>query len=100
MNEKRYEKRLEFQEKIISRQSKQIESMKLEIENLKIECQKKDEIIKSVDFLKSELSENVIEIKKYKEQYKKLIKELRNMKTILNQEVYRGKWGLIKFLIK
>ena len=33
MNEKRYAKRIEFQDKMISRQSEQIESIKEQIEN-------------------------------------------------------------------
>ena len=100
MNERRYKKRLEFQEKIIARQSEQIESLKAEIARLKLKCEEKDMIIKSVDSLKLELERDVADIKKSKEQYKELIQEIRNMKAILNQTVYKGKWALIKFLIK
>lgn len=100
MNERSYKRRLEFQEKLISRQSEQIESLKSEIEKLKIECKEKDAIINSVDSLRSELEKDIAEIKENKKKYKELINELRTMKTILNQKVYRGRWALIKFLIK
>lgn len=100
MREKNYKRKYEFQQKMISRQSEQIESLKAQIEQLKLECEEKDEIISSVDFLRSELTSNVNEIKKYKEQYKELIDELKKMKIILNQNVYKGRWWLIKFLIK
>lgn len=100
MNEKKYEKRLEFQKKMISRQSEQIDGLKSEIEKLKLECQKKDEIINSVSSLRSELVKDAEDVKQYKEEYRKLINELKNMKKILNQEVYKGRWWLIKFLIK
>jgi hypothetical protein len=97
MNEK---KRLEFQQKLIQRQSEQIEDLKLQVENLKLEIEEKDKIISSVSSLRNELTENVKESKKYKEEYIKLIQELRKMKEIVNQEVYKGRWWLVRFLIK
>ena len=100
MNEKNYKKRLDFQQKIISRQSEQIESLRLEIDKLKLKIEEKDKIINSVDSLRSELIQNVNESKKYKKEYKKLIEELKNMKKILNKTVYKGRWRLVKFLIK
>ena len=100
MSEKNYKKKFEFQQKMISRQSEQIESLKLQNEELKLECKKKDEIINSVASLKEKLSQNITEVENYKEEYKELVGELRSMKEILNQTVYKGKWRLIKFLIK
>lgn len=100
MNEKRYKKRLEFQEKIISRKSEEIESLKLKIKTLELESKAKDELINSVEPLRKELTENINEIKKYKNEYKELIKELKDMKNTLNQSVYKGRWNLVKFLIK
>lgn len=100
MSEKKYKKRFEFQRKLISRQSEQIEELKSQINDLELECKRKDNLINSVSLLKDELTENVTEVKKYKNEYKKLIDELRKMKEIINQEVYKGRWWLIKFLIK
>lgn len=100
MNEKRYKKKLEIQNKLIARQSEQIEKLKSQIETLQLKCDEKDEIINSVSSLRDELTQNVAEIKQYKQQYKELIEELRKMKTILNQEIYKGKWKLVQFLIK
>lgn len=100
MNEKNYKKRFEFQERMISRQSEQINDLKSQIEKLKLECKAKDEIIESVDSLRKDFIGDIDDIKKYKKQYKKLIQELKDMKKILNQEVYKNKWWLIKFLIR
>lgn len=100
MNEKNYKKKIELQQKIISKQLEYIESLNLQIEKLKTECDLKDEIINSVDFLRKELKQNVAEIKKYKEEYVELIEELRKMKDIVDKEVYKGRWKLIRFLIK
>lgn len=102
MNDKnnKYEKRFQFQQKVIARQSKENEGLKLEIVKLKNEIKEKDEIINSVAPLRNELTQNVNEVKKYKEEYKKLIQELKKMKSIVDQEVYKGRWWLIKWLIK
>lgn len=95
-----YKKKYEFQKKISSRQAEQIESLKSQIEKLKIECEEKDKIIKSVDSLRNELAEDVEEYKKLKNEYEDLVNELRKMKTIMNQTVFKGRWKLVKFLIK
>ena len=100
MSEKKYKKKFEFQKKMIARQSKQIELLISQVEILKLECEKKDEIISSVTPLKEELTKNVNEVKKYKKEYRELVEDLRKMKTIMNQTVFKGRWKLIKFLIK
>ena len=100
MNKKNHKKRYEFQERLIKRQSEQIKKLNSQIEELKLKCEAKDENIKSVSYLKEELVKTVEEAKKYKEQYKSLIEELKKMKDIVNREVYRGRWRLIKFFLK
>ena len=100
MNEKKYEKRLEFQQKIISRQSEQIDSLKSEIEGLKLKLNEKDEIINSVEPMRREMTEVIKEQKNLKEQYKALIQELKMMKSIVNEEVYRKRWWLIRLFLK
>lgn len=102
MNEKSYKKRLEIQSKMISRQSEQIKSLNAEIVKLRLQIEEKDNVINSVASLREKLKQNVEETKKYKEQYKSLIQELKDVKKILTQEVYgsQWKWNLIKFLIK
>lgn len=99
-NKNKYEKRLAFQQKMITRQSEQIEKLKFENEKLNNKLVEKDKIIDSVALLRKELSENVNATKKYKEQYKTLIQELKDMKKILNKEVYKNRWWLVKWLLK
>lgn len=100
MNEKKYKKRLDFQQNIISRQSIQIESLQSQNEKLKLELQEKDNLINSVSPLKDELTQNIDDVKKYKKEYKKLIQELRKMKEAMNKEVFKGRWWIIKLLLK
>lgn len=100
MGEKNYKRKYEFQKKMALRQSKQIEDLKFQIERLKLECEEKDKIINSVNSLKDELSKDVSEVRKYKEEYVELVDELRKMKNTINQTVYKGRWNLIKFIIR
>lgn len=100
MNEKKYEKRFKLQEKKISWQSEQIEKLNAQNAKLRLEIEEKDNIINSVSSLKDELIQKNKDIDKYRTEFKVLIDELRKMKEILNQEVYKGRWRLVKFLIK
>lgn len=100
MNEKSYKKRLEFQQKMISRQSEEIEFLNAEIVKLRLQIEEKDNVINSIEPMRKELAENIAEVKKCKNEYKSLIEELKKMKDIVNQEVYKGRWKVIKFLMK
>lgn len=100
MNEKRYEKKFEVQQKVISRQSKQIEDLKSQVQKLKLELEEKDKIIDSITHLRNEMLKNVDDIKRYKKEYKELVYEFRKMMEVFNQEVFKGRWKLIKLLMK
>jgi predicted RNase H-like nuclease (RuvC/YqgF family) len=100
MNEKNYKKRLDFQQTVISKKSEEIESLKLENEKLKQKLKEKDEIIPSVEPMRKEMTENVKEHKRLKNEYQSLIQELRQMKKALNKEVFKNRWWLVKLLIK
>lgn len=100
MNDKKYKKRLNFQSNIITKQSEQISLLKSQNERLEQKLKEKDEQLLSVEPLRKELAENVQECKRFKNEYKSLIEELKKMKSIFNQEVYKNRWWLIKFLIK
>lgn len=100
MNEKNYKKRLDFQQKVISKKTEEIESLKLENEKLKQKIKEKDEIIASVEPMRKEMTDNTKEYHKLKEQYKTLVQELKQMKEIMNKTVFKGRWKLIKFLLR
>lgn len=85
---------------MISRQSEQIESLKLEIEKFKQKLKEKDEIINAVEPTRKEMAESIKEHQRLKKEYKDLVEELRKMKEIMNMTVYKGRWKLIRFLIK
>ncbi len=93
-------KKLDFQQKIITRQSKQVELLKSQIEDLKQKCQEKDDVINSVQSIREELVENAKEHRRFKNEYKELVDELKQMKKIIDVNVYKGRWKIVKFLIK
>ena len=107
MIENKYKKRYETQQKISLRKSEEIEVLKSQIKELELECYKKDKIIEaknrvinSVEPLRNELQKNIDELKGCKVEYKNLIDELKEMKSMMNQDIYNGRWNLIRFLIK
>ena len=100
MNKKNYKKKYEFQKRMASRQASQIEELKIQIDELKKICKEKDEVIDSVGLLKNELTEDIADFKKQKDEYKKLVIELKKMKRVINETVFKGRWKIIKFLIK
>ena len=100
MNEKNDKKRLKFQQKMISQKSEEIESLNAEIVKLKLQIEEKDNVINSIEPMRKELAKNIAEVKQCKNKYKSLIEELKKMRDIVNQEVYKNRWKIIKFLMK
>lgn len=93
MNEKSYKKRLDFQQKLISKQSQRIKDLESELEE-------KNKIIDSTSDLRNELKQNVAESKKYKDEYEKLVDDLKLQRDIFDKEVFNNRWWLIRFLVK
>lgn len=93
MNEKSYKKRLDFQQKLISKQSQRIKDLELELEE-------KNKIIDSTSDLRNELKQNVAESKKYKDKYKKLVDDLKLQRDTFDKEVFNNRWWLIRLLVK
>ena len=90
----------DMKNRVIRRQVDEIESLKEKISSLEIDCNKKDEIINSIDSLRIELTDVIADLKKKGEEYDALISDVRKMKKVINEEVFKGRWNLIKLLIK
>lgn len=85
---------------IIKRQADEIRALKSRINELNITCQQKDEMIESVDKFQQEFMSLIDELKEKKEEYEKLIGEVRAMKKAIDREVFKGRWSIVKWLIK
>ena len=100
MNKYSKNKKSDYKNQIINRQIDKIEYLKQEVSKLKIDCEEKDNLINSIDSLCSELIYVISQLKKKQQEYNSLITELYKMKYIINQTVFKGRWKLIRFLLK
>lgn len=100
MNTGKRNRKSNIKSRIIERQTHEIESLKKRISELEIDCDDKDELINSVDSLRIEMEQIVEDLKSKGEVYDKLVEELTEMKKIMNEEVFKNKWWLIRFLLK
>lgn len=95
-----YQRDYEFQKKINTRQAEEIESLKTQVNTLTSLCEKKDEIINSVEPMRKELAENIKEIKEKKKEYNSLVNELKNMRKVMDEEFFKGRWKIVRWIIK
>lgn len=86
--------------RIINKQIEEIESLKKTILKLEASCNEKDEIINSIDSLRNELVNTIEDIKKKSEEYDQLIGELAEMRKAMNRDVFKGRWNLIRLMLK
>ena len=96
----RNNKRSDFKNKIIINQVDKINYLQKKISDLEIDNAKKDELINLIDVLNNDFLKSVNELKSKSNEYDKLIAELKQMINITNQTVFKGKWKLIRFLLK
>lgn len=96
----RYEKKYETQKKIVLRQLDEIEKLKSSISELEIDSEKRTELIDSITDIRTELYEVIDDLSERREEYTHLIEDLRQMKMVMNQIVFKGKWRLIKLLLR
>lgn len=96
----RYEKKYETQKKIVLRQLDEIEKLKSSISELEIDSEKRTEFIDSITDIRTELYEVIDDLSERREEYTRLIEDLRQMKMVMNQTVFKGKWRLIKLLLR
>ncbi len=96
----RYKKKYETQKKIVLRQLDEIEKLKSSISELEIDSEKRTELIDSITDIRTELYEAIDDLSEKREEYTRLIEDLRQMKMVMNQTVFKGKWRLIKLLLR
>ena len=94
------QKEQDVKSKIIKRQAEEIKSLEKEVENLKAMCEEKDNVISSVSYLREELQSLIDETKSKMKDYDDGVAEVKKMKKIFDEELYRGRWNLVKLLIK
>ena len=93
-------KKSDTKSQIILRQVDKIDALQKNISDLKIDNTKKDEIINSISSLRNDLFTVVNELKDKSERYDELLVELIQMRSVMNQTVFKGRWKLIRLLLK
>lgn len=93
-------RRLEMKDRIINRQSDTIEDMKKQISALEIDVQEKNMLLKSMDDLLDDMRNTIQEVDSKKDEYDRLIAELRDMKKIMDEEVFHRKWWILKHVLR
>jgi hypothetical protein len=94
------DKKTDIKNRIIKKQIDEINSLKNDISSLEIDAKEKEKLIYSVTILHDNFVEVLDDLKKQREEYDKLIKELLEMKNTMNEIVFKKRWKLIKFLMK
>lgn len=108
---KNNDRKSDIKDRTIARQAKEIESLKTEISKLEAACEEKDAVIEakeneaaeftaSVEFLRNELKTNIEELKQKSKEYDENLAEIKKMKKVFNQELFKGRWNLVKLLVK
>ncbi len=100
MEKKVSNRKYQSQKKTIMRQMEEIEKLRQEVENLQIDCNKRDELIDSINSIRDEFYEVIDDIKAKGEEYDALISDLKQMRQVMNHTYFKGKWKLIKLLLK
>lgn len=93
-------KNIDLKSRTIKRQVDEINSLKQIISKLEIDCEKKGDIINSIDSIRNDMLETFEEVKNKGDEYDKLIAELKHMQKAINQIVFKNKWKLIRLLVK
>ena len=99
MNKKNKQKN-DYKNQIINRQAKEIDNLKNMISELNIQSSEKDKIINSIEGLRNDLNEAIDDLKAKSEEYDKLLDDLLEMRKAMNQMVFKGRWKIIKLLMK
>lgn len=93
-------KRNDIKTKIIKRQIDEIDGLKQQISELEIDCNEKDEIINSIETMREDFASVIDELKEQEKEYNMLIDDLMKMRTVMNKEFFKGRWKLVRLLIK
>ena len=77
-----------------------VDALQKKVSDLEIDNAKKDEIINAINALRNDLFAIVNELNGKSEKFDELFDELMQMRKVINQTVFKGRWKLIRFLLK
>lgn len=95
---KKDRRKIEVQQRVIETQTDEIERLKAKINELEIEESQRDAIIELADDVRDEMDGIIAELKEQKEKYEDLFSELLEMRNVMEEMVFNGKYKLLKRL--
>lgn len=93
-------KKPDIKNRMILNQIDKIDKLEKTISELEISCEEKDKVIASVNVLRDDLFAVINQLKKKSDEYDVLIADLMEMRKVMNQTVFKGRWKLIRWLLK
>ena len=93
-------KKPDIKNRTILNQIDKIDKLEKTVSELKISCEEKDKIIASINVLRDDLFIVINQLKKKSDEYDVLIADLMEMRKVMNQTVFKGRWKLIRWLLK
>lgn len=93
-------KKPDVRKQIINRQIDEIERLKKTVSELQISCEQKDEMLRSIETLRTDFVGVIDDLKAKSQKYDELIAEVYQMRNVMNQIAFKGKWKLVRLLIK
>lgn len=100
MLKKNISNKKDIQKKLLLKQLSDIENLKKKISELELQSQTKNDIVHSVEAIHEEFIGIVNDLRDKREKYDELIAELQKMKEVMNKKEFKGRWKLIKWLMK
>lgn len=93
-------KKPDIKNRTILNQIDKIDKLEKTISELEISCEEKDKVIASINVLRDDLFTVINQLKKKSDEYDVLIADLMEMRKVMNQTVFKGRWKLIRWLLK
>lgn len=93
-------KKPDIKNRTILNQIDKIDKLEKTISELEISCEEKDKVIASINVLRDDLFTVINQLKKKSDEYDVLIADLMEMRKVMNQTVFKGRWKLIRLLLK
>lgn len=90
----------DIKNRTILSQIDKIDKLEKMISELKISCEEKDSVIASINVLREDLFTIINQLKKKSDEYDSIISDLMEMRKVMNQTVFKGRWKLIRLLLK
>lgn len=93
-------KKQDLKSRTIQRQANQIKDMQKEINRLETRCKEQEEEIGSMAYMHDEMASLISELREKVKEYNSHLDEIKKMKAVFNKDLFKGRWSLVKLLVK